>query len=59
MRNLGLTVAEIVTSATGLRGKTSVPLPKEMVAVLVAPLTLDASTSPVMVVDFYLDFVKK
>jgi hypothetical protein len=54
-----LTVTNIVTSATGLRGKTSVPLPKEMVAVLVAPFTLDASTPPVMVVEFYLDFIKK
>jgi len=54
-----LTVTDIETSTTGLRGKTSIPLPKEMVADLVAPLTLDASTPPVMVVEFYLDFVKK
>lgn len=54
-----LTVTDIVTSATGLRGKTSVPLTKEMVAILVAPLTLDASTPPVIVVEFFLDFVKK
>lgn len=55
-----LTVSEIVKNATGLRGKTVVPLPKEMIALMLPPpLTLDATTPAVIMVSFYLDFTKK
>jgi hypothetical protein len=54
-----LTVSNIVKSATGMRGKTSVPLPKEMVALMVAPLTLVESTPAVINTVFFIDFAKK
>ncbi len=62
-----LTVTDIVKSTTGMRGKTSVPLPKEMIASMVSAmaskmgvsLTLAPSTPSVVSLSFYLDFVKK
>jgi hypothetical protein len=54
-----LTVSDIVKNETGMRGKTSVPLPKEMVAAMVAPLTLVEATPAVINMVFYIDFVKK
>lgn len=54
-----LNVTDIVQNNNGLNGKTSVPLPKEMVAAMVAPLTLAASAPPVFMVTFTLDFLKK
>ena len=54
-----LTVTDIVTNATGLRGKTSVPVPKEIVAGMIAPLTLIASTPAVITAEFFIDFVKQ
>ena len=54
-----LNVTNITQSATGMTGKTTVPLPKAMVAVLVAPLTLAATAPEVFMVSFSLEFVKK
>jgi hypothetical protein len=54
-----LTVSNIDKNATGMRGKTSVPLPKEMVASMIAPLTLVESTPSVINMVFYIDFEKK
>ena len=54
-----LNVTNITQSATGMTGKTTVPLPKTMVAVLVAPLTLAASAPDIFMVTFSLEFVKK
>jgi len=54
-----LTVTDLVKDALGLSGKTSVPLPKEMVAGMIAPLTLDAATPAVINVFFSIDFLKK
>lgn len=54
-----LNVTNITQSATGMTGKTTVPLPKAMVAGLVAPLTLAATAPEVFMVSFSLEFVKK
>jgi hypothetical protein len=54
-----LTVTDIVKNSTGLRGKTSVPVPKEMIAGMISPLTLDPSTPSVINIVFFIDFVKK
>jgi hypothetical protein len=54
-----LTVTDIVKNANGLRGKTGVPIPKELIAAMIAPLTLDASTPAVINAVFYIDFLKK
>jgi hypothetical protein len=54
-----LNVTNITQSATGMTGKTSVPLPKAMVAGFVAPLTLAASAPDIFMVTFTLEFVKK
>jgi hypothetical protein len=54
-----LEVNHIQKNSTGMRGTTSVPLPKEMVAAMVSPLTLVAATPAVLNVVFYIDFVKK
>lgn len=54
-----LNVTNIVQANNTMSGKTSVPLPKEMVAGMVAPLVLAATASPIFMVTFTLDFVKK
>lgn len=54
-----LNVTNITQSSTGMTGKTSVPLPKAMVAGLIAPLTLAATAPEVFMVTFSLEFVKK
>lgn len=54
-----LTVVDIVTNATGLRGTTGVPIPKELIASMIAPLTLVESTPAVVNAEFYIDFVEK
>jgi hypothetical protein len=54
-----LTVTDIVKNTTGLRGKTGVPIPKELIAAMIAPMTLVSSTPPVINAVFYIDFVKK
>jgi hypothetical protein len=55
-----LTVTNVVTSATGLSGKTSVPMPKEMFAAGMQAFGMTiASTPAVYLVSFSLDFVKK
>jgi hypothetical protein len=48
-----------VKTETGMTGKTSVPLPKQMVEAMVAPLTLDESTPAVINTVFTIDFEKK
>lgn len=54
-----LTVEDIVKNESGMRGKTSVPLPKEMVANMISPLTLVAETPAVIPVVFFIEFEKK
>jgi len=54
-----LSVTNIIQSNGTMTGKTTVPLPKEMVAGMVAPLTLAASATPVFMVTFTLEFLKK
>jgi hypothetical protein len=54
-----LTVSNIVKSATGMSGKTSVPLPKEMIAAMLSGLTLDPSTPAVINAVFTIEFEKK
>jgi len=54
-----LTVTNIVQTDNTMSGKTSVPLPKEMIAGMIAPLTLAASAPSVIMVTFTLDFVEK
>jgi hypothetical protein len=54
-----LNVTNITQSGTGMTGKTSVPLPKAMVAGMIAPLTLAATAPEVFMVTFSLEFVKK
>jgi hypothetical protein len=54
-----LTVTDIVKSATGISGKTSVPLPKEMIAAMLPGLTLDPSTPAVINAVFTISFEKK
>ncbi len=56
-----LTVTDIVSSQTGLTGKTGVPLPKDMIAGMMAPLmmTLSQSAPPVFMVSFTVQFTKK
>lgn len=54
-----LTVNDIVKSATGISGETSVPLPKEMIEAMLQGLTLDPSTPAVINAVFTIDFLKK
>jgi hypothetical protein len=54
-----LTVTDIVKTATGMTGKTSVPLPKEMIAAMLQGLTLDPSTPSVINAVFTISFEKK
>jgi hypothetical protein len=54
-----LTVTDIVKSTTGLRGKTGVPIPKELIAAMISPLTLAPSAPAVITAVFYIDFIKK
>ena len=55
-----LTVTDIVKSATGISGKTSVPLPKEMIAAMLPQgVTLDPSTPAVINAVFTISFEKK
>jgi hypothetical protein len=54
-----LTVTDIVKSATGISGKTSVPLPKEMISAMLPGLTLDPSTPAVINAVFTISFEKK
>lgn len=54
-----LNVTDIVQANNTLSGKTSVPLPKEMVAEMVKPLVLAASAPPIFMFTFTIEFVKK
>jgi hypothetical protein len=56
-----LTVTNIVKNASGLTGITSVPLPKAMIADMIAPsqLTLSPSAPDVFIVDFVIEFIEK
>lgn len=54
-----LNVTNITQSGTGMTGKTSVPLPKAMVAGMIAPLTLAPTAPEIFMVTFSLEFVKK
>jgi hypothetical protein len=55
-----LTVSNVVKTSTGLTGKTSVPIPKEMFAATLAAFGKTiASTPPAYMVSFSLGFTKK
>ncbi len=56
-----LTVTDIVDITGGLAGKTSVPLPKAMIAGMIAPmqLTLSSSATEVFMVKISIEFMKK
>ena len=54
-----LNVTDIVQANNTLSGQTSVPLPKEMVAEMIKPLSLAASAPPVFMVKFTIEFIKK
>jgi hypothetical protein len=55
-----LTVSNVVKSASGLSGKTSVPMPKEMFAAGMQAFGMTIAATPaVYLVTFSLDFVKK
>lgn len=54
-----LNVTDIVQTGDKMTGKTTVPLPKEMVALMIAPLTLTSAAQPVYMVTFSLEFGKK
>jgi hypothetical protein len=58
-----LTVNNIEENESGMRGKTSVPLPKEMIQAMISAaypgVTLDPSTPAVLMAVFYIDFEKK
>jgi len=54
-----LTVTDIVKDASGLTGITSVPLPKAMIANIIAPLQLHASALEAYIVTFSIEFTEK
>ena len=56
-----LTVTGIIQDQSGLAGQTSVPLPKDMIAGLLAPLqlTLSQSAPEVFIATFTVQFTKK
>ena len=54
-----LNMKNIVQSNNTMTGKTTVPLPKEMIAGMIAPLTLAATALPIYPVTFTLEFAKK
>jgi hypothetical protein len=54
-----LTVTDVALTETSLSGETSVPLPKEMIAAMISPLTLDPTTPVVISVVFAIEFEKK
>jgi hypothetical protein len=56
-----LTVTDIVTDQAGITGKTSVPLPKAMIAGMIAPLQLTLSpTAPdIFIAKFSVEFIRK
>lgn len=54
-----LTVTDIVVAGANMSGFTSVPLPQDMVAALVAPATLAPGNPPIFMVSFSLTFVKQ
>lgn len=54
-----LNVTEIVQANNTLSGKTSVPLPKEMVADMIKPLALAESAPAVFMITFKIEFVKQ
>ncbi len=54
-----LNVTNIVQSGNTMSGKTSVPLPKEMVAAMIAPMSLASSAPAMFMITFTLEFEKK
>ena len=54
-----LTVADISIAGVLMTGKTSVPLPKEMIAQMIAPLTLSESSPVIFLVKFSIQFEKQ
>jgi len=56
---IALTVTDVIKTGNILTGKTSVPMPKEFISPMIAPLTLDASAPAVLVVKITLKFTQK
>ncbi len=54
-----LTVTDIVNDQAGLTGKTSVPLPKTMISLLIAPLTLTQTAPIIFIAKFSVEFSRK
>jgi len=54
-----LSVTNIVEDASGLTGIASVPLPKEMIGALIAPLHLSPSAPAVFMLKISIQFMKK
>ena len=56
---IALTVTDVVKTGNILTGKTTVPMPKEYVAAMLAPMTLDASAPAVIIIKISLKFTEK
>ena len=54
-----LSVTNIVIAGANMSGNTTVPLPKEMVAAMIAPLTLTEDNPDVFLVKFSIQFTKQ
>ncbi|WP_340112393.1 hypothetical protein [Maribellus mangrovi] len=54
-----LSVTNIAAAGSNLSGNTSVPLPKEMVAAMIAPLTLADGNPDIFIVKFSIQFSKQ
>ncbi len=56
---IALTVTNVIKNGTTLTGTTTVPLPKEFIAAIIAPLTLDDSSPALFLVKISLKFTQK
>ncbi|HUX94209.1 MAG TPA: hypothetical protein VMV47_00640 [Bacteroidales bacterium] len=56
---IALTVTDVNKTGNILTGKTSVPMPKEFIAAIVAPMTLDDSAPSIYVIKISLKFTQK
>lgn len=54
-----LSVTDIAAAGSNLSGNTSVPLPKEMIAAMIAPLTLADGNPDIFLVKFSIQFSKQ
>lgn len=54
-----LNVTNIAVAGSNMTGQTGVPLPKDMIAGMIAPLTLSANNPDIFMVSFSIVFVKQ